>query len=57
MATKNPNAAPPQDPTEGGSFVRNTDGSLTTVQQTVQNPGRVQRQPAAAAPATDIPKE
>lgn len=34
---------PPQhpNPTEGGSYVRNADGSLTTVHQTEQITGRV----------------
>jgi hypothetical protein len=65
MATRNQTATPPQDPTEGGSHVRGTDGSLTTVQQTQPAQGRTQasidererriREANAAAPAPAAP--
>ena len=48
-----------QDPTEGGSYLRNADGSLTLLSQTVQVSGRAERaalvkqqQPAPASTDT-----
>jgi hypothetical protein len=49
-------ASTPQDPTEGGSYIRNADGTLTLVQQTQQRGGRaVRAQQAATQTAADEP--
>lgn len=41
--TAPPKSAPPAEPAAGGSYVRNTDGSLTLVQQTQPAQGRALR--------------
>lgn len=60
MATQkqNPPAVAPEEPSAGGSYTRNPDGSLTRTHHTQPPQGRAKRAAdAPAAPATDTAKE
>jgi hypothetical protein len=49
-----PDAAPPAEPTAGGSWRREADGALTLTQQTQPAQGRAKRAPAQPVDAVAV---
>lgn len=54
MQFDNTPAAPPAEPTAGGSYRREADGSLILTQQTRPSQGRARRAPAQPADAVAV---